>query len=48
LNGKAITIDEQGHFDETILVFPGTNILTLVARDQFERSVETRVEVVRK
>ena len=48
LNGKAITIDEQGNFDETIIVFPGTNILTLVARDQFERSIETQVQIVRK
>jgi hypothetical protein len=47
LNGKAITIDEQGNFDETIIVFPGTNILTLVARDQFERSVREQIQVVR-
>jgi hypothetical protein len=47
LNGKAITIDEQGNFDETIVVFPGTNVLTLVARDQFGRSVETHIRLTR-
>ncbi len=47
LNGKAITIDEQGHFDETILVFPGTNFLTLEAKDQFERKIDTKVIIFR-
>lgn len=47
LNGKAITIDEQGHFDEIIMVFPGTNFLTLEAKDQFDRSVEMKVIVTR-
>jgi hypothetical protein len=47
LNGKAVTIDEQGHFDETIIVFPGTNILTLEARDQFNRTVKEQVTVVK-
>lgn len=47
LNGKAITIDEQGHFDETIIVFPGTNILTLEARDQFNRTVSEQIQIVR-
>lgn len=47
LNGKAVTIDEQGHFDETILVFPGTNFLTLEAKDQFERTIDTKVIIFR-
>lgn len=47
LNGKAITIDEQGNFNETIIVFPGTNILTFEARDQFSRTVKKQVQVVR-
>lgn len=47
LNGRAITIDEQGNFDETIVVFPGTNILTLEAKDQFERKITTQIRVNR-
>ena len=46
LNGKALLIDEEGHFSETIIVFTGVNVITLEASDQFERSVEMRIEVV--
>ena len=46
LNGKAITIDEQGNFSETIIVFPGTNIITLEVRDQFKRSVREQIRVL--
>lgn len=45
LNGRAITIDEQGNFDETIVIFPGTNTLTLEAYDQFDRSIREQVQV---
>ncbi|OHA16298.1 MAG: hypothetical protein A2830_00120 [Candidatus Taylorbacteria bacterium RIFCSPHIGHO2_01_FULL_44_110] len=47
LNGKAITIDEQGNFNETIIVFVGTNILTLEARDQFDRTAWKQIQIVR-
>lgn len=47
LNGKAITIDEQGNFNETVVIFSGANILTLVAHDQFNRTVSEQVRVVR-
>ena len=47
LNGRPVTIDERGNFDETILVFPGTNFLTLEARDQFERIIDTKVVIFR-
>lgn len=47
LNGKAISIDEQGNFKETVILFPGANILTLEARDQFNRSVREQVQVLR-
>lgn len=46
LNGQEITIDEQGHFKETILVFPGINYLTLAAKDQFGRTTETSLTLV--
>lgn len=48
LNGRAITIDEKGNFNETIIVFPGSNIITLEARDQFERRVEMELRLFGK
>jgi hypothetical protein len=47
LNGKPITIDEQGNFNEIIVLFPGTNILTIKAHDQFDRTVQKEIRVVR-
>ena len=45
MNGKSISIDEQGNFNETIIVFMGSNIITFEARDQFGRSVETELRL---
>lgn len=45
LNGKSISIDEQGVFAENIILFPGVNIITLEAHDQFDRSVKTELRV---
>lgn len=47
LNNKAISIDETGNFKETILLFPGINILTLEGKDQFKRSAHTTVTLIR-
>lgn len=47
LNGRTITIDENGNFDETIVLFPGTNVLTLEAKDQFERNIQQQIRVFR-
>ncbi|MEK7641916.1 MAG: hypothetical protein AAB365_02895 [Patescibacteria group bacterium] len=47
LNGKDIFIDESGNFSETIAVFPGTNIVTLTAHDQFGRTAEKRLTLTR-
>jgi hypothetical protein len=41
LNMQPISMDEQGNFSEMITIFPGTNILTFDASDQFNRSTET-------
>jgi len=48
LNGQNITIDERGNFRETIGLFPGVNIVSIVARDKFGRSTETRLQIVGK
>ena len=45
LNSQAISMDEQGHFKETITVFPGSNTITLRAEDQFGRNVETLLHI---
>ncbi len=35
LNGREISIDQAGNFDETIALLPGYNIITLKAEDKF-------------
>lgn len=47
MNGKPVSIDESGNFNEMIIVFPGTNIVTFIATDQFERTVEKRLVLTR-
>lgn len=45
LNSQPISMDEQGNFDETVTVFPGVNILTLQANDQFNRSIDSTLHL---
>lgn len=47
LNGKPISVDEQGNFSETIILFPGANFITLTARDQFSRDTFKELQVYR-
>ena len=47
INGQAISLDEQGNFKETVIVFPGVNMITLSASDQFGRATEKLLEVAR-
>ncbi|OGI67396.1 hypothetical protein A3A05_00835 [Candidatus Nomurabacteria bacterium RIFCSPLOWO2_01_FULL_41_12] len=35
LNGREISIDEKGNFDETIALLPGYNIINITAKDKF-------------
>ncbi len=35
LNGREITIDEKGNFNETIALLPGYNIINITAKDKF-------------
>ena len=46
LNGNEINIDEKGDFSETIIVFPGINLITLTAKDQFGRSAIQLITLV--
>jgi hypothetical protein len=46
LDGRSITIDNNGNFSETILLMPGYNIETIAAHDQFGHTTEKRLELV--
>ena len=47
INGSPISLDESGNFKETLIVFPGVNMITLSAKDQFGRATEKQIELVR-
>lgn len=47
LNGRLILIDEQGNFNEIVLLSPGYNVETLQAKDKFGRSTEARIELIK-
>lgn len=44
LNGRPITIDNKGNFNEVVLLAPGYNVFTLEVRDKFGRSKDYRLE----
>lgn len=46
INGMPMSIDEQGNFSKTILVFRGINIITIEAKDQFERADRVTLQVL--
>lgn len=49
LNGKRIFTEEDGTFEETLLLYEGYNIITLYAQDGFKRTTEstTHVTIIR-
>ncbi len=46
LNGSPIVIDEQGNFGQIITIFPGINILTFNASDQFDRKTNLELRLL--
>jgi len=48
LNDHPIMLDPQGNFDEEIIVFLGMNILTLKAKDRFDRQIVKKIEILRQ
>ena len=46
LNGDPISMDEQGNFSQTVVIFPGMNKLTFVAHDQFKRTAVKELDLV--
>jgi hypothetical protein len=45
LNDAVLLIDEKGHFETSLTLPPGGAILSLTARDRFDRSVTKRITV---
>lgn len=48
LNNRQIFVERNGAFEETIALFPGYNIIELVARDRFNSETMERVRVIFK
>lgn len=46
LNGKQIYTDPSGQFEETLLLSPGHNIITVSAEDKFNRETEKKLQLV--
>ncbi|MFA6315395.1 MAG: hypothetical protein WC648_03470 [Candidatus Paceibacterota bacterium] len=43
INGRDISIDENGNWNELIIVFPGINIVQIKAIDRFEREIISKL-----
>jgi hypothetical protein len=46
LNGNPISMDEQGNWNETVVIFSGLNKITVSATDRFGRSIEKTLDLV--
>ena len=46
LNGREISIDQNGNFNETIVLLSGYNIVNIKARDKFEYSDEKNYKLM--
>jgi hypothetical protein len=46
LNGRQIYTDPDGTFKESLLLSPGYNIITVSAKDKFNRTTEKRLELI--
>ena len=46
LNGREITIDQKGNFDETIALLSGYNIVNIRALDKFEYHDEKNYQLI--
>lgn len=46
LNDRPIFVDEQGNFNEKLLLYPGYNIIKLKATDKFGKETEKEIQNV--
>jgi len=48
LDGREISVDQQGNFDETIALLPGYNIINIKAKDKFGDVDEKNYQLIYK
>lgn len=48
LNGREISVDQNGNFKETIALLPGYNIINIKAKDKFENVDEKNYQVIKQ
>ncbi len=48
INDRPILIDENGAFNETLLLSPGYNIIMVEAKDKFDRTITERLDLFYK
>lgn len=46
MNGRPIFTNENGVFNEQLLLYPGYNVITLSAKDRLGRTAEQKVQVI--
>jgi hypothetical protein len=46
LDGREISVDQQGDFDETIALLPGYNIMNIKAQDKFGHTDEKNYQLM--
>jgi hypothetical protein len=46
LNGREISVDKEGNFDETIVLLPGYNIIDIKAKDKFGNMDEKNYKLI--
>jgi hypothetical protein len=46
MDDRQIFVDENGVFNEKLLLLPGYNIITLEVRDKFKRSIKKTIELM--
>lgn len=48
LNGREISVDQEGNFNETITLLSGYNVISIVAKDKFGDSDEKNYKLIYK
>jgi hypothetical protein len=46
VNNNPVSVDENGNFKVSLVVFQGTNIATVAATDQFGRSLQKQIRIL--
>lgn len=47
LNGREISIDQKGNFEETLALLSGYNLITIEARDKFGNVDEKNYQIIK-